>query len=102
MLHWVACYLSEPGGRGTFAGYEEYARRTPDAPSGGTVRNEVGQWNVIKAEALRHGVDPGLAPESPGDSFAWLGVQDWEDVDTWSAEPESPEGFTFSLAAVAA
>lgn len=59
MLDWVARYLLDPGSRGTFDGYDAFARSTPGAPSAQTVRNEVGRWSVIKAETLRHAADRG-------------------------------------------
>ncbi len=51
MLGWVADYLAQPGTRGTYAGYDEWARRTDGAPSSQTVRNRFGTWAVVKRAA---------------------------------------------------
>ncbi len=55
MLAWVARYLRQPDSRGTFSDYSAFARRTPGAPSGETVRVTIGPWSAIKAQALRLG-----------------------------------------------
>ena len=53
MITWVALYLADPSSRGTYADYDRFARETDGAPGAQTVRNEVGPWATIKAEALR-------------------------------------------------
>ena len=51
LLGWVADYLAEPGMRGTYAGYDTWARRTDGAPSAQTVRNRLGAWAAVKRAA---------------------------------------------------
>ena len=51
LLGWVADYLAEPGMRGTYAGYDTWARRTAGAPSAQTVRNRLGAWASVKRAA---------------------------------------------------
>jgi hypothetical protein len=51
MLEHVADYLMGEGCRGTYYGYDVYARGASDAPSAQTVRNTFGAWANIKAAA---------------------------------------------------
>ncbi len=51
LLGWVADYLAQPGMRGTYAGYDAWARRTAGAPSAQTVRNRLGAWAAVKRAA---------------------------------------------------
>lgn len=53
MVTWVALYLADPSSRGTYAGYDQFARDNEGAPGAQTVRNAIGSWATIKAEALR-------------------------------------------------
>lgn len=46
----VAAYLRSEGATGSFAGYSEWAKEQPDAPSGATLRQR-GAWAEIKAQA---------------------------------------------------
>lgn len=48
----VAQYLSTDGVRGSFADYERWARSVPSAPSGQTIRTQLGLWSRAKAAAL--------------------------------------------------
>ena len=48
----VAMYLSGAAARGSFADYERWARRVDGAPSGQTIRTQLGTWSQAKAEAL--------------------------------------------------
>jgi hypothetical protein len=51
MLEHVANYLMGEGCRGTYYGYDAYARSASGAPSAQTVRNTFGAWANIKAAA---------------------------------------------------
>lgn len=49
----VRRYLADPSTRGAFHTWDEWKRiHAPDAPSGGTMRNRLGQWSEIKKRAL--------------------------------------------------
>lgn len=48
----VADYLCCDGARGSFADYERWARGVEGAPSGQTIRTQLGTWSRAKAEAL--------------------------------------------------
>ena len=48
---WVADYLALPSTRGTYAGYDQWARRIDGAPSAQTVRNRLGTWAAVKRAA---------------------------------------------------
>lgn len=48
----VARYLADPTATGSYVDYQAWARRTPGAPSGQTLRNQVGPWSQAKAAAL--------------------------------------------------
>ena len=52
MVAHVAAYLTSDGSRGSFADYEAWARSTKDAPSGQTIRTQLGSWSQAKTEAL--------------------------------------------------
>ena len=52
MVEHVAAYLSRDGSRGSFADYEAWARTAPDAPSGQTIRTQLGSWSKAKTKAL--------------------------------------------------
>jgi hypothetical protein len=47
----VAAYLQSPGNKGTYSGYDAWARLTPNAPSAQTVRNGLGPWSDAKTSA---------------------------------------------------
>jgi len=47
----VADYLRSDGASGSYAGYDEWARATADAPSANTVRNNLNGWANAKAGA---------------------------------------------------
>ena len=51
LIEAVAGYLASPGSAGTYAGYDEWARRTAGAPSAQTVRNALGPWSAAKTAA---------------------------------------------------
>lgn len=51
MLEHVANYLQTEDCRGSYAGYDDYARRVPEAPSSQTVRNAFGNWSNMKSAA---------------------------------------------------
>lgn len=44
-------YLADPASTGSYAGYSDWAKRTPDVPSAQTVRNTCGSWAAAKSEA---------------------------------------------------
>ncbi|KRF17034.1 hypothetical protein ASG90_06780 [Nocardioides sp. Soil797] len=48
----VAGYLVEPGSRGTYGGYREWAKGRDGVPSGPTVRNHFPKWDELRALAL--------------------------------------------------
>lgn len=48
----VVRYLADPAATGSYADYQAWARRTAGAPSGQTLRNQVGTWSDAKAAAL--------------------------------------------------
>jgi Homing endonuclease associated repeat len=52
LLSAVADYLESPGSRGTYAGYDAWARLGVSRPSAQTVRNQVGNWATAKKAAL--------------------------------------------------
>lgn len=52
VLEAVADYLASEKPTGSYADYTAWARRTPGAPSGQTLRNYVGAWSSAKAEAM--------------------------------------------------
>jgi hypothetical protein len=53
MLGFVRDYLSSPGCRGTFHGYDPWRRKTGfDAPSSALLRSRLGSWSEIKRKAL--------------------------------------------------
>lgn len=79
MLGWVARYLRQPSCRGTYAGYSDYARRTPDAPSAETVRITIGPWGQVKAAALRLAAE-GVPGSSPSIPEPWDLAVDWDEV----------------------
>lgn len=54
MLALVVEYLADPAESGTYAGWDRWrARHRPEGPSAQTLRNRLGTWAQIKAEALR-------------------------------------------------
>lgn len=59
----VGRYLAEPASTGSYAGYSDWAKQTPDVPSAQTVRNTCGSWAVAKS-AAQSAAGVGLKPES--------------------------------------
>ena len=51
----VVDYLADPSTTGSYVDYQRWARATPGAPSGQTLRNWVGTWSTAKAAALALG-----------------------------------------------
>lgn len=47
----VGRYLADPASTGSYAGYSDWAKQTPDVPSAQTVRNTCGSWAVAKSAA---------------------------------------------------
>ena len=52
VLDSVVDYLRDPSTTGSYVDYQRWARATPGAPSGQTLRNWVGTWSTAKAAAL--------------------------------------------------
>lgn len=49
----VRRYLADPSTRGSFAGWDAWKKaNAPQAPSGAMIRNRLGNWSEIKAQAL--------------------------------------------------
>ena len=49
----VRRYLADPSTRGSFAGWDAWKKaNAPQAPSGAMIRNRLGNWSDIKAQAL--------------------------------------------------
>ncbi len=48
----VADYLGSPGSRGSYAGYQAWAKEHDGRPSAQTVRNVLGNWATAKSAAL--------------------------------------------------
>lgn len=48
----VAEYLQSEDCEASYAGYDRWSRTAPDAPSGTTVRNNLGRWADVKRAAL--------------------------------------------------
>lgn len=49
----VGRYLNDPDTTGSFSGWDEWRRsNAPEAPSGALVRNRLGKWSQVKAQAL--------------------------------------------------
>jgi Homing endonuclease associated repeat len=48
LIEWVAIYLASPDAKGTYNEYLHWARETPDAPSGPTVRTVFPRWGAVK------------------------------------------------------
>ena len=51
MVGFVASYLRSPGAAGSFAGYSAWAKQTPQAPSGATLRQRFPSWSEVKGRA---------------------------------------------------
>jgi DNA-binding CsgD family transcriptional regulator len=89
----VAAYLREPDSRGSFADYEQWARRTSGAPSGQTIRTQFGSWSIAKSEALA------LLASSPGPIGAWLRPGGSGGSDRRDLHGQAPEGVSSRQAA---
>ena len=59
LLRAVADYLAEPGGTGSYAGYQDWASSTDGAPSGALLRSRFGTW----VEAKRR-LGPAATPDA--------------------------------------
>jgi hypothetical protein len=49
---WVARFLDDPKGGGSYAAYSAWASSVPGAPSAQTVRNRLGNWNDARRRAV--------------------------------------------------
>jgi hypothetical protein len=53
ILWYVAEYVTTPGSRATFAGYDEWRNDArPEAPSGALIRQRLGGWRTVKRLAF--------------------------------------------------
>jgi len=88
LLDFVVQYLLDPTADGrSFAGYDRWRRNNaPHGPSGALLRNRLGRWQDVRAQAWTQAVSTGAVTSADLLATSHVAMDDLDDDQLWAAD----------------